>query len=143
MERALPALLVLAQFTGIGVVAFAGPWPPGWALGGLLAGLALVAWAWAAMPPRTFTVSPEPRADGSITVRGPYRWVRHPMYLAVLLAAFSFTVGAPTAYRATATVGLLLVLVVKARFEERLLERRHPGYQDRMAGIPRLVPGVW
>jgi len=142
-ERASAAVLVAAQFTGIGVVAFGGPWPPPWSLACLGAALALVAWAYGSMSSGTFTVSPLPRAEGSITRRGPYRWVRHPMYLAVLLAAAGFTVGAYTPMRLFAALGLLVALVTKIRLEERALLARHPEYAGSMADVPRLLPLLW
>jgi protein-S-isoprenylcysteine O-methyltransferase Ste14 len=95
------------------------------------------------MPPRTFTVSPVPRAGGGLAVGGPYRFVRHPMYLAVILAATAFTVGGFTWWRALASLALLPVLVAKVRLEERLLDERFPDRAQRMAGVARLIPGVW
>ncbi len=142
-ERTIAAVLVAAQFIGIGIVAFGGHWPPYWSLAGLGSALAIVAWAYGAMASGTFTVSPLPRTEGSITRHGPYRWVRHPMYLAVLLAAAAFTFGAFTWVRAIASAVLLVVLVAKIRIEERALQARHPEYGRAMAGVPRLLPFLW
>lgn len=143
MEGRAALGLVVAQFTGIALVAFGGPVPPAWVLLVLALALGLVGWAWAAMPPRTFTVSPVPRSSGALTQRGPYRFVRHPMYLAVLAAAFAFAAGAFTPLRMLAACALVPVLVAKIRLEERLLEARHSRYQAAMAGVARLVPGIW
>jgi len=142
-ERTIAAVLVAAQFTGIGIVAFGGPWPPHWSLAGLGIALALVAWSYGSMSSGTFTVSPLPRTEGAVTRHGPYRWVRHPMYLALLLAAAVFTIGAYTPLRAITAVGLLIVLVAKIRIEERALQARHPEYAATMAGVPRLLPLLW
>jgi protein-S-isoprenylcysteine O-methyltransferase Ste14 len=143
MRSRLPAFLVAAQFAAIAVVALGGPVPRAWSLGVLGLALALVGRAWWVMPPRTFTVSPVPRAGGGLAVGGPYRFVRHPMYLAVILAATAFTVGGFTWWRALASLALLPVLVAKVRLEERLLDERFPDRAQRMAGVARLIPGVW
>lgn len=75
--------------------------------------------------------------------RGPYRFVRHPNYLAVALEF----VALPLAGGATwSAVGLsvldALVLADRIREEERLLGEV-PGYEEAFAGRARLVPGVF
>jgi len=58
--------------------------------------------------------------DQKLIRMGPYRYVRHPMYLAVILAAF----GALLIFRTWAMVlfaPLSLVVLVRAQQEERLL----------------------
>lgn len=56
------------------------------ALLALAAGLALGLWAVTADRPGNFNIRPVPRAGGQLIDRGPYRWIRHPMYSALLLA---------------------------------------------------------
>jgi protein-S-isoprenylcysteine O-methyltransferase Ste14 len=65
------------------------------------------------------------------------------MYLAVLLAAVAFTAGAFNWWRAMATLALVPVLVAKLRLEERMLADRFPDRANRMAGVARLIPGLW
>jgi protein-S-isoprenylcysteine O-methyltransferase Ste14 len=58
--------------------------------------------------------------DHKLILSGPYRYVRHPMYLAVILAAF----GALLIFRTWAMIffaPLSLVVVYRAQREERLL----------------------
>ena len=58
--------------------------------------------------------------DHQLIRSGPYRYVRHPMYLAVILAAF----GALLIFRTWAMVSfvpLSLGVILRARREERLL----------------------
>jgi methyltransferase len=73
---------------------------------------------------------------------GPYRWVRHPNYLAVILefAALPVAVGAyPEAV--LLSMANAAVLVPRIRAEEALLEGV-PGYREAFAGIPRLLPNL-
>lgn len=71
---------------------------------------------------------------------GPYRWVRHPNYLAVVaeLASLPLFFGAfYTAAAATAANALLLSY--RLRSEEALLARL-TSYEEAFAGRPRLLP---
>lgn len=74
---------------------------------------------------------------------GPYRYVRHPMYAAVV----PFIVG--TTFLLGSWYGLLgLILVVGIAFravrEERVLRLELPGYEAYMARVKyRLIPYVW
>jgi len=84
------------------------------------------------------------RVDPGLTVvsHGPYRWVRHPNYLGVLLEL----VGLPLVGGAWWTLALLtpphvLVLARRMRGEDLLLCTL-PGYAERMAGKGALLPRV-
>lgn len=75
---------------------------------------------------------------------GPYRWVRHPMYLGILFYAF----GVPLAlgsYWALIPGGLLsLAFVARTAAEDRMLFRDLPGYAEYAERTRyRLIPGVW
>jgi protein-S-isoprenylcysteine O-methyltransferase Ste14 len=88
-----------------------------------------------------FSFGPQGRA---LVVRGPYRLVRHPIYLAELAMIVGVTVVNP---RLVPVVGALVVVVlqlVRIRAEERLLKSTFPGF-SRYATMTRfrLVPLVW
>lgn len=80
----------------------------------------------------------------TVSDKGPYRIVRHPMYALGVLAycAIPFALGS---WVGLAGVPLLaLPLAVRALFEERTLRRELPGYQAYTAKVRyRLVPYVW
>jgi protein-S-isoprenylcysteine O-methyltransferase Ste14 len=87
-------------------------------------------------------VSPEPKADGHLVTRGVYRWLRHPMYTGITLLVIGLALRTPTLWVAVAGVALIALLLVKARFEERLLAARYPdypAYRSRTWGV--LTPG--
>lgn len=111
---------------------------PAWALG--IAGAALGAWAVACNRPGNFNIRPEPRVGGQLIVRGPYRWIRHPMYTAVIAvaAACAIVIGALPGWFAVAALGA--VLAAKAHVEERALLVAHPGYGAYRARTKRFVP---
>ncbi len=148
-QRRIGALLVALQFGFIAVLGLlvlpavrARAVSPGaWSLA--LAGLALGVWALSANRPGNFNIRPAPRADGQLVRTGPYRWIRHPMYTAVLAC------GAACAWAAGSWVGwsnwlaLTVVLLVKALIEERWITRAHPDYADYAAHSRRFLPGLF
>ncbi len=145
-DRSKARALVAAQFGAIALWLWQGPVlapdPAGVAL--QLAGVALGAWAaiWMSLRQRrAFSVTPLPDAHPRLVVDGPYRWVRHPMYTAVLAVVLPAALAGP-AGSAVAGVALALVLVVKYRFEDRLLSARFPEHADYRRRTGGLLPFV-
>lgn len=75
-----------------------------------------------------------------IETGGPYRYIRHPNYVAVALefACLPVAVGA---YREAVALSVAnaAVLAPRIRAEERLLDAI-PGYADAFRGVPRFIP---
>ena len=94
----------------------------------------------AANRPGNFNVHPEPRAGGRLVEHGVYRWVRHPMYLSVLLAAAAAVAVAPGPASGAAAAALAAVLGLKSSLEERWMAERHPGYAAYRRRTRRFVP---
>jgi protein-S-isoprenylcysteine O-methyltransferase Ste14 len=109
----------------------------------LLSGSAVLAlWALAANRPGNFNIRPTPRPGGTLVTSGPYRWVRHPMYTSVLMAAAAAAVKSHEIVDGGLWVALLAVLLVKAGIEERALMTRFPDYQAYMARTKMFLPGL-
>jgi methyltransferase len=71
---------------------------------------------------------------------GPYRWVRHPNYVAVAVEFACVPLLAGGYVEAAAlSAANALVLLPRIREEESLLDAV-PGYRDAFAGRPRFVP---
>ena len=118
----------------------------GWSMAGsVLVGAGIVAGAWAltANRPGNFNIRPEPKSGGRLATGGPYRYVRHPMYFAVMLAMLGFCLGYGEPWRWAALAALWIVLVIKAGIEESALTARHPGYADYARKRKRIVPFIW
>lgn len=145
----LGSVLVALQFTLMALIAWwAGPgWLRGQApLAAWLVGLCAVlvgASALSANRPGNFNIRPIPKPGGQLVRHGPYRWIRHPMYTSILLAAVAGLLGADAAQRpavAAVAVALAVVLRVKAEVEERWMLARHPAYADYCLTTRRFVP---
>jgi protein-S-isoprenylcysteine O-methyltransferase Ste14 len=141
---------VVAQFALIVAILVAGFFPPHWPGGAepVLRPLsALLAFAGAGLAVaasralgRALTPFPEPR--GELVERGPYRFVRHPVYAGGLLFFLGFSLFASVP--ALALTGVLTVVWwLKSSAEERRLERHYPGYAGYRRRVPhRFVPGL-
>jgi protein-S-isoprenylcysteine O-methyltransferase Ste14 len=86
---------------------------------------------------RCFGVLPEARG---LVTRGPYRIVRHPVYLGELAACGGLVIAAPTARNAVVAIVFALAQGVRMRLEEKELEEQFPEYRRYAAVTPRLVP---
>ena len=91
---------------------------------------------------RGVTPSPLPAASASMVTRGPYRWIRHPMYTAVLILSAGVVVGSRNMVALVLFVVLAGFFVLKARWEERRLVAVYPGYAAYAATAGRFVPGL-
>jgi protein-S-isoprenylcysteine O-methyltransferase Ste14 len=90
-----------------------------------------------------FNIHPEPRSDGRLVKDGPYQWVRHPMYSAVLLLAAGCSVWLASTAGWVLFAALFAVLIGKASLEEQWLLQRYPGYADYRQRTKRFIRGVY
>jgi protein-S-isoprenylcysteine O-methyltransferase Ste14 len=147
-KRGISTALVSTQFgamAGLAWLAFPAlsQWPPPAAPLALLAVAALLgAWALHANRPGNFNVRPIPRAGGALVQRGPYRWIRHPMYSSVGCFGGGCVIAARSLESVLAMLLLVAVLVVKSELEERWMAEAHPGYAAYRHRTWRFVPWV-
>lgn len=88
---------------------------------------------------RGLTATPLPNAHARLRTGGLYRYSRHPIYSGLILTMGSITVASGSAFRLLVLAALVLLLTVKARWEETRLARRFEGYADYAARTPRFV----
>jgi protein-S-isoprenylcysteine O-methyltransferase Ste14 len=114
---------------------------------GLVGMTAALAWVAAAVAANRF-FSPAVRIQSErghqVVTAGPYRFVRHPGYAGMIVAApcSGLALGSWLA----SAIGLLcaFLLLWRAGFEDRFLHQRLPGYGDYAGRVRyRLIPGVW
>jgi protein-S-isoprenylcysteine O-methyltransferase Ste14 len=73
---------------------------------------------------------------------GPYRLVRHPLYLGEIVATVGLAVHGGHWSQGLVTLALLLLQLYRAGREEALLAARVPGYVRYAARTWRIVPGL-
>jgi protein-S-isoprenylcysteine O-methyltransferase Ste14 len=89
---------------------------------------------------RNLSIIPEARR---LVTGGPYRVVRHPLYLFEIMAALGALAAAPGLISALSMVVFVGMQMVRAGYEERLLASAFPEYADYARRTRRLIPFVW
>ncbi|GAC1575039.1 MAG: hypothetical protein NVS3B24_03090 [Candidatus Dormibacteria bacterium] len=84
-----------------------------------------------------FSILPEARG---ITTSGPYRLVRHPVYLGEIVGAVGLSMSLPSALTLAVLASFIGAQVVRTVMEEKILSTALDGYSDYAARTPRLIP---
>ena len=136
---------VIVQFLCLGLIAVTGPWFPDnvLMLAVELLGVGLGVWAIFTMGLGNFNVTPDPLASSHLVTSGPYRLIRHPMYLALLLVTLPLIAAQFSILRAAFWLVLLVDLLVKLNYEEGLLTARLEGYREYKQNSYHLIPFIY
>ena len=92
-----------------------------------------------------WSITLEVREKHQLVTYGVYRWVRHPMYLALLIYSAGQALVLPNWF-VSPSYGVAMVLLFALRLgpEERMmLEEFGKDYETYTATTKRLIPGVW
>lgn len=108
-----------------------------------LIGLAGTLWAQLSMG-ASWRIGVDVAEQTPLVTRGPFRWVRNPIFTAMLLAVTGLALLVPNAVSALAVVVLLLAVELQVRaVEEPYLVRSHgPAYRRWAAHTGRFLPGI-
>ena len=108
-----------------------------------LCGVALHVWAVATMGPGRVQMSPTTPRHGELITGGPYRFIRHPMYTALLIFCLGFIGSDYAHWKTFIWMGLALVLAWKSQLEERALKSDLAGYAEYAQATWRFAPYLW
>ncbi|WP_210162935.1 methyltransferase family protein [Pleomorphomonas oryzae] len=110
----------------------------------LLGGIAVTAWAQAVNPffEPGFRIQSERHQH--VIDGGPYRFVRHPGYIAAIVMFFGMALALGSVLALLPAVLASALLALRTSWEDRLLQAELPGYDDYARRVRwRLVPGLW
>ena len=109
----------------------------------IILSILLVVWAIIAMQKSKLRILPEPSADAILITNGPYRFIRHPMYTAILMGCIGLFITKFTWMRLVILITLAIVLFIKLMLEERMLCQKFEGYKNYMQKTQRLFPYIF
>jgi protein-S-isoprenylcysteine O-methyltransferase Ste14 len=89
---------------------------------------------------RSFSLVPQAR---SVVQTGPYRWIKHPLYLSEEIAILGVVLQHLSLLTVIVLVLHISVQVCRILYEEDLLRRNCPEYSNYEASHWRLIPYVW
>jgi len=102
--------------------------------------------SWAIVINRFFELTVRIQSDRGHTVitGGPYRFVRHPGYLAITLGALSASLILGSGYSLIPGGLGIVAVVIRTYLEDRTLQEELNGYREYASRVRwRLVPGIW
>ncbi len=86
---------------------------------------------------RSFSVLPQARG---LVTKGPYRFIRHPLYVAELTAIFGIMLQFAQPWSFLLALMSLAAQFPRMYYEEAILTTTYPSYQEYMHVTPRLIP---
>ncbi len=83
------------------------------------------------------------RSQQAIT-RGPYRWIRHPMYLGVIILMLGVPLCLGSTWALLPGVLIVILYIIRTALEDKTLQAELQGYSEYCLKVRyRLIPGIW
>jgi protein-S-isoprenylcysteine O-methyltransferase Ste14 len=79
-----------------------------------------------------------------VITTGPYRIVRHPMYISVIILYFCHCLALGSLYALIPYIGVIIIIIVRTHFEDKMLHEELEGYKEYAQKTKyKLIPGIW
>jgi protein-S-isoprenylcysteine O-methyltransferase Ste14 len=145
VQIALVLLVVAGPRTLLGLPAWISPFDQAAMIAGLPVFLigSLLAFAGIVRLGANLTVVPHPKENSQLVQTGPYKFVRHPIYSGVILAAFGWALLIHGWLTILYAIALLVFFDIKSRREERWLGEKFPEYHSYQKRVRKLVPWIY
>jgi len=89
---------------------------------------------------RAFCLMPEARV---LKTRGPYRVIRHPVYLTEMIASIGLMMQFRQPWSFLITAAIVTFQFLRMHYEEQVLSQNFPAYAAYMQRTSRLIPGLY
>jgi protein-S-isoprenylcysteine O-methyltransferase Ste14 len=111
---------------------------------GFIPAMALPWWAMSVNTYLSTIVRVQTERGHHVVTAGPYRYVRHPMYVGTILFGLCIPLFLGSWYALLPGALMGIGYVIRTALEDRTLQAELPGYADYAAQVRyRLLPGVW
>lgn len=144
-EKIYPIILVILQLGSLIFLLTSGP-VLSESISGILiemAGIFLGLLAIYTIKPGNFNIQPVVKTNGILITSGPYRIIRHPMYLAQLIVVIPLVVENFSYLRLSILFLLITVLTIKTFYEEKRLIKHFKEYSNYMKNSKRIIPFIY
>jgi protein-S-isoprenylcysteine O-methyltransferase Ste14 len=79
-----------------------------------------------------------------VVEKGPYQFIRHPMYLGTVLYGISFPVFLESLWALIPGFIVIILFIIRTYLEDSFLHENLPGYREYAQRVrARLFPGIW
>ena len=138
----LSRVLVFFQFLFLALLFFPSKVSNFWGLVVFVIGFIIGIIAVNTHPKNNFNIRPDIKEDCILITNGIYSYIRHPMYLSVILMGLGMAIFFNTFFKWIIFILLVLVMLVKMFYEEKLWSK-NKCYKEYMKKTKRLIPFVF
>lgn len=79
-----------------------------------------------------------------VCTTGPYQYVRHPMYVGVIIFLFCLPLCLGSLYALIPASVSVILFILRTALEDKTLQKELPGYKEYAEKVRyRLIPGIW
>ena len=144
-KQIFATLLIIVQFSAIGIIIFRTHLETTLNIGNIIVFISFIIGFWAlySMSKSKFTISPIPRNNAELVNNGLYGFIRHPMYLAVLMLCLGYVIQKPDFINIFTYAILLSNLLIKLHWEEKLLTEKFENYRFYQQKTKKLIPFIF
>lgn len=145
IKKLVPYLLAFFQFLLLGIIVFTGPLLAKIPVLLIIELFAIAFGILAVLNMRVgnFNITPKVKQHGKMVSHGIYKMIRHPMYLSILVFITPLIINHFTWFRLGMGLALLIDLILKLEYEERLLIRHFEGYREYRKKSYKLLPFIY
>ncbi len=92
---------------------------------------------------RNVNIAPIVKTGSELVTNGPYKYIRHPMYIAQIITIVPLLVENFTYVRLGVLILLIFTLLFKIQYEEKQLVRYFPEYESYRKTTWKIIPFIY